>query len=190
MTKRPWHRDSTLLGIKFGAKSSPTSSDSIIGWWLFKTRPNIIDEGTRYLLAEAPNITHHLSPAEYQTVREDCGLSRDEAAQFHEVEPKTIKQWERFKGRVPDGAAAEISGLREKLERASEAATDTFHEQLENHSELDGVTIYKYQPESYLNSKPCAEGLPHGAHNRLLALTVEKLASDGVRVAIEYANLT
>lgn len=60
----------------------------------------------------------HMTGAELQTLRETCGLSRDEFATLADVAPRTVKHWENRAGGVP----ADVAKLAAELESAMRQA--------------------------------------------------------------------
>ena len=186
--KRPWQGAKTRLGLKlFGRNVTDRQQpDAGIGWMLLRLRPPVIEEG------EAPVPTPdlpeqvNLTGAEYRTLREDCGLSLAETAEFHDVRQGTVKRWET--AGPPGGAAAELAGLRAQVEAAANVAVRTYLDALAERPEIDGVELYRYQAWAYPETRQFAEGLPHGAHNRLIARTADLLAACHVPVTILYAE--
>ena len=55
------------------------------------------------------------TPAELKILREQCGITRDELAAKIEVQVRTIKHWERPKGRVPSEVGDMLHGLLVKI---------------------------------------------------------------------------
>jgi hypothetical protein len=58
----------------------------------------------------------------YALLRERCGLSIREAADFHAVPEDTIKSWSNGRRRPPDGVVAELRNLYQRIENAAHEA--------------------------------------------------------------------
>lgn len=184
--KRPWQGAETHLGLNIfgrdvGGRQRPSAG---VGWALLRLRPPVINEGSVDILPTLAQIDLDLTGAEYRTLREDCGLSIAEAADFHGVREGAIKAWER-KG-PPSGAAGELATLRARIESAAAAALEQARRIVTERADMGGVDLYRYEAWAYPHSQPATEGLPHGAHNRLIARTADLLAVDGISVAIRY----
>ncbi|MYG27714.1 MAG: hypothetical protein F4213_17115 [Boseongicola sp. SB0677_bin_26] len=186
--KRPWQGAEKRLGLKLFGRGGAGSQqpDAGIGWMLLRLRPPVIEEGE--VPVPAPDLPDHvdLSAAEYRTLREDCGLSLAETAVFHAVRQGTVKRWET--AGPPGGAAAELAGLRAQIEVAANVAARNYLDALAERPDIDGVELYRYQTWSYPETRQGVEGLPHGAHNRLIARTADLLATCYVPVRILYAE--
>lgn len=186
--KRPWHGAEKRLGLKlFGRNVTDRQQpDAGIGWMLLRLRPPVLEEGE--VPVPPPDLPEHvdLTGAEYRTLREDCGLSLAETAEFHDVRQGTVKKWEA--DGPPGGAAAELAGLRAQIEAAANLAVRTYLDSLAERPEIDGVELYRYQAWAYPETRQADEGLPHGAHNRLISRTADLLATCYVPVRILYAE--
>lgn len=182
--KRPWHGPELRLGIKMFQRHPEMG----LGWALLRMRPHMLDDGEAAVPQADIPTSMDLTGAEYRTLREDCGLSILEAAEFHDVREGTIKAWE--KASPPSGAAGELLGLRARIEASARKALDVYLAALAKRPEIGGVDLYRYEGWSYPDSAPAAEGLPHGAHNRLVSKTADLLAANQVSVTIEYWGLT
>jgi len=54
-----------------------------------------------------------MTPAEFITLRESCGLNVNEAAGWLGVNPRTIRRWERGNSKIPVGVATELMNISE-----------------------------------------------------------------------------
>ena len=184
--KRPWQGAETRLRLKiFGRDTSDKMQpDAGYGWALHRLRRPILDEGE--IAVPMSDLPDHieLTGAEYWTLREECGLSISEISEFHDVREDTIKKWGKFA--PPGGAAAELIGLRMKIEVAARKALDVYMNALSQNPDIEGVDLYRFHTWAYPKSAPASEGLPHGAHNRLISKTADLLAANQVQVTIEY----
>lgn len=184
--KRPWQGAETRLGLKiFGrdiaGKQQPEAG---IGWALHRLRPSVLDQGEVAIQMSNNLDTAGLTGAEYKTLREECGLSVSELAEFHDVREGTVKKWE--KTAPPRGAAFELLTLRAQIDMAAAKALELYLKTLSKSPDIEGVDLYRYESWAYAESVPASEGLPHGAHNRIIAKTADLLADNGVSVKIEY----
>jgi hypothetical protein len=67
----------------------------------------------------------------YNLLRERCGLSQREAADFHGVRPDTVKSWCTGRNRAPDGVIAELRTLYRKIERAADNLASLVEDRIE-----------------------------------------------------------
>ena len=184
--KRPWQGAVTRLGLKISGRDTlgRQQPDAGYGWALHRFHRPTVDEGEIAIpVSDVPDHTE-LTGAEYRTLREECGLSISESAEFHNVREGTIKKWE--KDAPPGGATAELIGLRMQIETAARKALDVYMNALSQNSAIEGVDLYRYETWAYPKSAPASEGLPHGAHNTLISKTADLLAANQVSVTIEY----
>jgi hypothetical protein len=128
-----------------------------------------------------------MTPTEYRTLREACGLSAREAAEFHQVAERTIVHRETGRNGIPDGAAEELRALNATIERGVENALTRVAELAGEHGEPDTVALTRYRtPESYAGSRPAREGLLHSCHNALVARTMLAMQRIGCVVTISW----
>ena len=73
----------------------------------------------RATMADMTKDTTTMTGAELQTLRESCGLSRDEFAGLADVQARTVKHWETRKG---SGVPADAAALATELESAAHQA--------------------------------------------------------------------
>lgn len=155
-----------------------------IGWALHRLRPPVLAQGEVVIPASNnPEVTN-LTGAEYKTLREECGLSVSEAADFHDVREGTVARWEKVA--PPAGAASEMLSLRAQIEVAARKALQVYQNALSQNPDIEGVDLCRYESWAYAESVPASEGLPHGSHNKIIAKTADLLADNGVSVKIEY----
>lgn len=183
---RPWSSTGLRLGIKVGKHGPP--GETSLGWALLRLGPRPVTSGET-AVDDAVVAVRPLGAAEYRTLREDCGLSVREAAEWHQINERTLGYWESPDREGPRaGAAADLIYLRAQLARAADTALALVKSQIAAHPDLSGqsVDLARYTAHDYPFTQPAAEGLPHGAHNRLLALTAEALAKADIDVEISY----
>lgn len=129
-----------------------------------------------------------LTPAERKTLREDCGLSVADAADWLGVEKRTLEGWEAGKADPKHGAYLDLATLRARLGVVAGESLLLAQAQIAAHPEISGqpVELIRYTVQDYPHTQPAREGLPHGAHNRLIAMTADALAGAGIKTVIEY----
>ena len=73
------------------------------------------------------NTPDHMTGAELQTLREACGLSREELATVAHVQARTIKHWENGRSGVPADVAALVQVLDQAIEQEAKRLADQPH---------------------------------------------------------------
>lgn len=129
-----------------------------------------------------------MTAALYRTLRKMCGLSQDEAADFHGVHLRTIRHWEAGRNNPPPGAIVELEKLNAKIESAVTKNVQFYHNL--NDGELPKtVDLYRYRTvEGYAASRAGKEGLPWGVHGELIGRTLRALRGEGARVNVEWGD--
>lgn len=180
---RPWDKPGQRLSLKIFARNMVDAQqpDAGIGWSLAEAKLNPTQTGE---VPVPPQIMGKIkmTPAEYKTAIESCGLSIQEAAAFHDVSRRKIDHWSQ-KGPVPEGVAGEIASLRAQLSESARQAVALW-----KRKGCGPVDLYRYRVNEYPETQQAEEGLPHGAHNRLLALTKDALEEEGAAVKLRYAS--
>ena len=177
--KRPWNKKIDRLGIKVCSEA--------IGWSLIKFAQDVDDQGDLDIQPVSLPAGTQLSNAEYATLREDCGLSLSEIAEFHNTKERTIRYW--LKSGPPEAAANEILQLRLQIQSSATKALKTYFDAVEEHgSEPECVDLYRYPKHMYKESQQFEEGLPHGAHNRLVSITADLFSEHGIPISIQYVG--
>lgn len=185
---RPWSRQGVRLGIKMHWQMTDNGGKQAIGWVLMRMGPGVHAQGeTRVPQADLPR-PRALTHAERRSLREDCGLSRREAAEWHGVTERTIGYWEDGTGAPNEAADVDLMALRLRLDAAASQTVETAKAVIAVHPEIAGqpVDLAKYKPQDYPRTEQAREGLPHGAHNRLVNLTAAALAREGIDTIIDY----
>ena len=130
-----------------------------------------------------------MTPAEYKTIREACGLSQQAAADFHAVRLRTIQHWEAGRNAVPDGAAGELLGLDRRLERAVAEAVHLYHDKRTEFGEPSVVALVRYRTAAaFAGSRPESEGLTLDTHAALIGRLRRALEAAGAQVTIAWAG--
>lgn len=164
-------------------------TDTGYGWALLRLRGK--QDPNSSVTIPVPTIAR-LTGAEFRTLREDCGLSRGDAAERFGVTAEKIKEYEL---RTPDPrVAAQLVKLRGHIEKeASEAATNATAQLLlgirsGKADENAGVGIPRFHPADYHRSAYAQKGYPYGVHIKIIARTADKLSRNGINYRIEYAK--
>lgn len=179
------------LNIRPGSPESGRSGEAI-GWAALSVdlTPSIIASG-RVDVDDIEISPVRLNGAEYKLLRLDCGLSQNEAATVHGVKLRTIKAWESENSMPGEEACTRLAALRASMDVAANKTLDIYREQTRAQGcEPELVDLYIYSGDNYPSSHAYAEGLPHGAHTRLVAITAELLAAYGITVTVRYASIS
>lgn len=187
MNNRPWHRDQTRLGLKI---SSDRNLGTGIGWWLYRLE-SVGQHGEVNVPGPRPSGVQLIyTAAEFAILRRECGLSQSEAIQYlGGPAQKTFSIWENKLGAPIGGGekrAEGLAGLRAAMDQAVQTSVALAKHKRDEDGVI-GIDLYAYRAGDYVTSKPALEGLPHGAHMRLLALTAAALTAEGFNVTIDYA---
>jgi len=128
-----------------------------------------------------------MTAAEYRTLREACGLSQRDAAVFHDVSLRTIGHWETGRNNVPAGAAEEMRGLNDAIERGVENMLTLVDELAGQHGAPDAVALTRYRTAGdYAGSRPDREGLPYPCHNALIGRAMLALRRLGRNAVVSW----
>lgn len=127
-----------------------------------------------------------MTPAEYRTLREACGLSKQDAATFHNVAPRTIEHWEAGKNPVPDGVAEELrlldlninAAVQHKLDRLPAFSSEAKPFMLKRHRTA----------EEYVGSRHHRLGLPFACDGVVAARAAYLLERKGARYMISWSD--
>lgn len=176
---RPWDREKLRLGLKLDTNRH--------GWWLFRLE-HIGDRGEVPIDQDTEKMQpadYALTSAEFAALRRDCGLSQAEAREFLGTSQKTMSHWENRLGAPAQnyGRANDLAALRNGMANAVKATVNLAREK-----GTTDVDLFAYRAGDYSTSVPASEGLPHGAHWRLLTLTADALTAIGCNVTIRYAD--
>lgn len=129
-----------------------------------------------------------MTPAEFRTLREACGLSQQDAATFHDVSLRTIAHWETGRNAIPVGAAQELLDLNATIERGVQNVLTLAGEIAAQHGEPAIIRLTRYRTaDDYAGSRPDREGLAHPCHNAMLGRVLVALRRSGRAAEIVYA---
>lgn len=112
----------------------------------------------------------HITGAELQTLREACGLSREELATMAHVQARSIKHWEHGRMGAPADVAAMVQGLNLAIDRAA-------HIQAQTHQ---GGALIRYSSDADIK-RFLGESLrfPLGAHGAIVGRAWAILKAQG-----------
>jgi transcriptional regulator with XRE-family HTH domain len=117
-----------------------------------------------------------LTGAELATLRESCGLLREDLARMLQVEPRTVKHWEHGRSGVPDDVARQVQQMARAIDEAAAQALRVIHQQarrLANSSAADvgplDVVLIRYRTDDDLHRhRPDMRGFPTAAHGAIV----------------------
>lgn len=149
-------------------------------------RPLVARSGESPIL-HADDEFRPLSAAEFKTLRQSLGLSLSEAADYLDIRStRTITAWESGRVDLPDGAAQELLSLQAHMKDGAAAAVMEWRKHKDR---CDSVELYRYRSqEDYVDSRSHAEGVPLGAHSKIIEWAAEALRTEGAEVFIMYAE--
>jgi hypothetical protein len=129
-----------------------------------------------------------VTPAEYRTIRESCGLALQAAAAYHDVAVRTVQHWEEGRNGIPPGVADEIRRLDAAIDRSVIEMIDLYEDLRARHQTPDAVALVRYRTaESYAGSRPDREGLLYPCHAALVGRARIALERIGAVVQISWA---
>ena len=132
-----------------------------------------------------------MTPAEYRTLREACGLSQQQAALFHNVSLRTIGHWEEGRNKIPPGCEEELYGLDALIQRGVENILTLVAELAEQHGQPTVVALTRYRTaQDYLGSRADREGLPWPCHGAMIGRAMGALNRSGRRAEVTWAPST
>ncbi|MEP6587154.1 MAG: helix-turn-helix transcriptional regulator [Polaromonas sp.] len=126
-----------------------------------------------------------MTGAELQTLRESCGLSREEFGLLASVQARTVKHWENgHSATVP----ADAQELARNLDQSVSAAVAADLAPLAGLQAGEAATLTRYQDAySLKQSRPDLAGLPLGLHGAIVGRVRLALLARGAKVRIDWA---
>lgn len=106
----------------------------------------------------------YMTAAELQTLREACGLSRDELGALAGVQARTVKFWEYGKIGVP----ADVADLVREVDRNIMSAVSQMVHSIRNKPVADVVFI-RYRNEDMPRYRPDLKDFPSSVHSAILS---------------------
>ena len=127
-----------------------------------------------------------MTPAEYRTMREACGLSQQSAAPFHGVTYRAIQQWEAGVNRVPARTAEEIRALDVRI---SDGASALIAAQGRRSRTAPPVRLFRWRTQDAYEATHGAKAtsLPFGAYNAMLGRAMSRMLIEGRPYVVEWA---
>lgn len=121
----------------------------------------------------------HITGAELQTLREACGLSREELATMAHVQARSIKHWEQGRMAAPADVAAMVQALNLAIDHAAHIQARTYQ----------GGALIRYRSEADIKrflSKPLKH--PLGAHGAIVGRAWAILKAQGKACRIVWMH--
>ncbi len=125
----------------------------------------------------------HMTGAELQTLREACGLDREEFADLASVQPRTLKHWENGRAGVP----ADVAQLARELDAACTqgAAAMLERAQFEAQGAPDGVPVVLVRYKTPADM-PQGHNMPAGLQGAMVARVRLELLRKGRAVRVVW----
>ena len=131
-----------------------------------------------------------LTGAELQTLREACGLSRDELGTLAGVAARTVKHWEHGRSGVPGDVADLVRRLDKIIEATSVEAVDTYAQAIARHAGASApadVVLIRYRDADHLTHyHPVMAGQPAGVHGAIVQRVAHALRQRGQLVRVVW----
>lgn len=124
-----------------------------------------------------------ITASEVQARREALGLSQSALAAYLHVSQATVSRWESRSSRAPDGVAAELDNLEQRVETLVDLMVDTALDTLDADMPL-GHLITHTTDASFWEAHPEHEGLPAALHRVAVARARAELAAEGHELRI------
>lgn len=120
----------------------------------------------------------HITGAELQTLRESCGLSREDLAGLARVQARTVKHWESGRAGVPSDVAALVARLDESISQAVNQARHVLADPVKwSGTPPADVVLMRYaSAEDLARYRPDMAGMPAGVHGAIVARLRASLA--------------
>ena len=131
-----------------------------------------------------------MTPAEFRTLREACGLSnKEDASAYFDVARRTLEYWESGRSPIPAGAEAELLKLNNQIETGVQRVRILAADLASKHGAPDRIDLTRYRTaDDYAGSRAALDGLPHPCHNALIGRTLVALRRDGIAAQVAYAD--
>ena len=133
-----------------------------------------------------------MTPQEYRALREACGLSQEDAREFHGIKnASSVAKWENGKSYISEMAEEKIKALNELIQKSVDNALIEFNNQtIQQGSPPDVVVLVTYSDADFETFMPdmVAQGLPNGAHKAIVRRTYLALIAMEAKVAIVEMN--
>lgn len=124
-----------------------------------------------------------LTGTEVQARREALGLSQSALADYLNVSQATISGWEKGRTRAPEGIAAQLDHLEQRLEELIDAIVDVALDRLDSGLDL-GYLITHLEDKTFWEAHPEHESLPATLHRVAVARARVEIAEEGHELRI------
>lgn len=174
---RPWHpapATTTARDYTEGRSSQPAQAAGL------HATPRDLGRGA---IMPAMTYPDHMTGAELQTLREACGLDREEFADLAGVQPRTLKHWENGRAGVP----ADVSQLARELDAACTQGAAAMLErvQFEALGAPDGVPVVLVRYKTPADM-PQGHNMPAGLQGAMVARVRLELLRKGRAVRVVW----
>ena len=128
-----------------------------------------------------------MTGAELATMRQACGLSREELAQLCDVQPRTVKHWESGRAGVPADVAQTIGGISSGIRDSVRAACDVLAR-----DRPAQLVLIRYRTDADMQRfRPdCVGMLAASTHGAIVARTIDAIgllpALQGIRARVVW----
>lgn len=128
-----------------------------------------------------------MTKADFRAMREECGLTQQDAADALGVRVLTVKRWERpgFP-EPPDDAWAYLNSMRDRMVEMAEFAADKAVE-LRDETGAGAIALTYFRDQSQYDEAGRDEG-PVGFANAVARLTASYLEVEGFEVEFRYPD--
>ena len=111
-----------------------------------------------------------MTGAELQTLRESCGLSREELASLAHVQARTVKHWENGRAGVPSDVATLVTRLDDSVTQAVQQARQALQDLAKwpGSTPADLVLLRYASAEDLARYRPDMAGMPPGVHGAIV----------------------
>lgn len=128
----------------------------------------------------------NMTGAELQTLREACGLTRDELGALAGVAARTVKHWENGRAGVPADVAGLVQRLDDTIQRAADQGADVIGTatQDQHGAAPNEVILIRYRtPEDLARYRPDMAGLPASVHGAIIGRLCSAMRANGLQRA-------
>ena len=129
-----------------------------------------------------------MTPAEFRTIREACGLTAYSAAEFFDVARKSINNYEAGKRDIPPGLAQELIDLDMTIETAAKEVLSLTDKLSKKHGKPEIIGLTRYTDDNLHKSQPGTYELLKFAcvHNAMNNRARHLLINAGYKVDINF----
>ena len=127
-----------------------------------------------------------LTGAELQTLREACGLTRDDLGELAGVAARTIKHWESGRAGVPADVAALVQRLDATIQQAADQGAHAMAQAIARQGTAPAdVVLIRYRSADHLaRYRPDMAGQPAGVQGAIVQRVAQALRQRGQLVRV------